>query len=269
MPSVSLASSALAGGAPVTVSYRTAGAGPPLVFLHGGWGYDIYPVDSTRLPGVLTVSPDRSGYGRSTPVPRLPPDFHRRAVDETAAVLDALGIERAVWWGHSDGAVIAAWAGIEAPERTAGVVLEALHLSAVKPRSRKFFEQMATDPDAFGPRIGAVLAADHGEDRWRQVLRLDGQAWLDLAETAAETAEGTAPGDLYAGRLPTLSPPALVVHGGHDPRTEPGELAAILAALPDALRSVHPAGRHSPHSERATSAAVLADIAAFTRDVSG
>jgi pimeloyl-ACP methyl ester carboxylesterase len=141
------------------------------------------------------------------------------------------------------------------------VVLEALHLTAVKPGSRAFFEQMATDPDSFGPRIAAVLAGDHGEDRWRDVLRLDGRAWLELAQAAT--------GDLYGGRLTTLAPPALVVHGRQDPRTEPGELAAILAALPGARQSIQPAGRHSPHSERATCEAVLADIAAFTREVSG
>ena len=263
VPVVHLPFSALAGG-PADISVRISGrispGGPAtVVFLHGGWGHEFYPLDAAALAPVRVVIPDRSGYGGSTPITALPPDFHRLAMHETAAVLDALGIDRAVWWGHSDGAVIAALAGLEIPHRTAAVVLEALHYTAAKPGSRAFFELMAGDPDAFGPQISARLAAEHGDDRWRQVLRLDGRAWLDLA------AAGDL--DLYDGRLGTLVPPTLIIHGGQDPRTEPGELAAITAALPRAGRSLHPQGRHSPHSERSVRRQVLADAAAFVRSL--
>jgi pimeloyl-ACP methyl ester carboxylesterase len=30
---------------PARIYYREAGSGVPLVFLHGGWGYEIYPFD--------------------------------------------------------------------------------------------------------------------------------------------------------------------------------------------------------------------------------
>ena len=46
MPFVELARSPLAPGVtPVRIRVRDAGAGRPIVFLHGGWGYGIYPVD--------------------------------------------------------------------------------------------------------------------------------------------------------------------------------------------------------------------------------
>src|SRR5580704_4914601 len=148
MLSVRLDASPLAGGAPATIAYRAVGAGPPLVILHGGWGYQAYPFDVEALAaGFRVLIPDRAGYGRSTPVTSLPLDFHRRAMLETVAFLDALGIERAAWWGHSDGAVIAALAGIERPDRAVAVVLEALHLYKDKPRSRAFFEQMVSEPE--------------------------------------------------------------------------------------------------------------------------
>jgi pimeloyl-ACP methyl ester carboxylesterase len=51
--------------------------------------------------------PDRSGYGQSAAIDALPSDFHRRAADETRAVIEGLGLERPVLWGHSDGAIIA------------------------------------------------------------------------------------------------------------------------------------------------------------------
>ncbi len=80
------------------------------------------------------ITPTRSGYGASTPLAELAPGFHQRAAAETLAVLDALEIERAVLWGHSDGAVIAVHAALQAPDRVTGVVLEALHLIARQAR---------------------------------------------------------------------------------------------------------------------------------------
>src|SRR5208282_1910348 len=97
---------------PVKIHYREAGTGKPVVFLHGGWGYRVYPIarqikafeDQVRF-----IIPDRSGYGRSTRLPgQMLVDFHQRAAEETLLVMDALGIKRAIFWGHSDGAVIAA-----------------------------------------------------------------------------------------------------------------------------------------------------------------
>jgi 3-oxoadipate enol-lactonase len=255
MPSLVLTSSPLAGGESVTIAYRKEGQGPPLVYLHGGWGYDIYPVDTATLASAYTVVvPSRSDYGRSSPLDAFPPDFHSRAVIETLNVLDLLAIERAVWWGHSDGAVIAAMAAVHAPHRVAAVVVEALHYFAAKPRSRTFFERMAFAPETFSEGIRRTLAAEHGEDRWRDTVRHDGQAWLDLAHQAATEAT-----DLYAGRLHEITRPALVVHGGCDPRTEPGELETILAALPEAQLSFHAEAGHCPHAE-ASGKAVTNDV---------
>jgi pimeloyl-ACP methyl ester carboxylesterase len=257
---VRLGASPLAGG-PATISYRAMGTGDTVVvFLHGGWGYQIYPFDAQARAlesRYRILIPDRSGHGGSTPVTALPLDFHRRAAQETSAFLDELGIEKAVWWGHSDGAVIAAIASIEMPERVAAVVLEALHLYRDKPGSRRFFEQMVSAPDTFGDGVKSALNSDHGAG-WRRVLRLDGQAWLDLASTSERVH-----GDLYAGRLPSVVRPTLLVHGGRDPRTEPGEYAAICACLPDATTLFLPDAGHSPHSEPASADIVSRAAEAF------
>jgi pimeloyl-ACP methyl ester carboxylesterase len=142
MAFVELASSALAPGvSPVLIHYRDAGAGRPLVILHGGWGYEIYPFDR-QLQALSAdhrvVIPDRTGYGRSGRLDRQEVDFHQRAAAETLHVIDALGLDRPVLWGHSDGAVIALLAGLAAPQRLAGLILEATHLLRCKPGSRAF-----------------------------------------------------------------------------------------------------------------------------------
>lgn len=246
---VTLAASPLADGAtPVRIRYRDVGAGAPLVVLHGGWGYDIYPFD--RQVAVLSsrhriVIPDRTGYGQSGALDVQRPDFHQRAAEETLAVLDALALDRPVVWGHSDGAVIALRLGLMAPERIRGIIGEATHVFRRKPGSRAFFETMRDAPDDLGDRVAATLQRDHG-DRWRTLIRTNGVAWLQIAGAPSATA------DLYDGRLPELRVPALVIHGARDPRTEPGELDALCAAIPDVRCERLAEAGHSPHSERAT-----------------
>src|SRR5262245_11920254 len=88
---IDLPSSPLAPGrSPVRIHYRVAGDsradGSPIIVLHGGWGYEIYPYDRqiARLGGAHPfVIPDRSGYGASGSVDDLPTDFHHLAMEET------------------------------------------------------------------------------------------------------------------------------------------------------------------------------------------
>ena len=266
MPYLDLASSALAPGvSPVRVYYRDAGAGPPIVILHGGWGYDIYPFErqiAALAPRYRVIAADRTGYGRSTRLERQATDFHRRAADETFAMIDALQLDRPIVWGHSDGAVIAFLMGLSDPDRLCGLIVEAAHFWRSKPGSREFFETMMRDPDGLGERVAGVLAREHG-DGWRDLIRTNGDAWLRIAGDPLAPAP-----DLYGGRLGELRLPTLVIHGALDPRTEPGELDAMQAALnrsADALRqfAVLSEGGHSPHSERATADEVTHLVESF------
>ncbi|HEX5060097.1 MAG TPA: alpha/beta fold hydrolase [Kofleriaceae bacterium] len=234
--------------------YRDLGAGgPPIVALHGGWGYEFYPFDDA-IAGIARrfVIPDRSGYGKSPPRTSLPPRFHQLYADETTALLDALAIDRCVLWGHSDGAVIAANLAIRDPARYAGIVVEAIHLDREKPRSRQFFETMARDPDKFGAGVTKKFAAEHGES-WRTIIRADGEAWLHIAAHPDD--------DLYDNRLHELAVPMLVLHGADDPRTEPGELDRIRRDVPHAEIHMLPGAGHSPHSERGSAATCTAIVA--------
>lgn len=236
---------------PVQLYYRDAGSGFPLIFLHGGWGYEIYPFDrqiEEFANDLRIVIPDRTGYGRSLHIEQLPIDFHLRAADETIRLLDALNIDRPVLWGHSDGAVIAAKIGMAAPDRVSGLILEAFHFRRRKPASREFFETMATDPAGFGERVSSTLAKDHGDDYWKSIIVLNGNAWLGLADQASDDDH-----DLYDGNLSSLAVPTLFIHGSRDPRTEPGELDAVKSQLPGASFAIIEGGGHSPHSSNSTS----------------
>ena len=231
---------------PVEIHYREWGTGIPLVFLHGGWGYQIYHFqrqvevfgDRFRI-----VAPDRSGYGGSARIDDLPSRFHQAAAEETFAVLEALGIERPIIWGHSDGSVIAAIMGLMHPERISGVILEAFHYDRKKPGSKEFFENMVVRPELFGDRVCATLAQDHGDEYWRTIIAADGRAWLKIIEESADPEA-----DLYQGRLGELSVPTLFIHGGRDPRTEPDELDSVRRLLPECRMSIIEGAGHSPHS---------------------
>jgi pimeloyl-ACP methyl ester carboxylesterase len=266
---IALAQSPLAAGrSPVRIRIRDAGvdtAHRAIVFLHGGWGYEIYPFDRpiAALGGGFRIAiPDRSGYGGSTPIDALPSDFHRRAALETLSVIDALGLDSPILWGHSDGAIIALLIALESPARVSGLVVEAAHYVKRKPRSRAFFETVVANPGSIGPGAVEALARDHG-DRWADLISLHARAWLRIGDEARSDGE-----DFYGGRLETLTAPVLVVHGARDPRTEPGELDALTSVLRGRTRAktdvcIPAEGGHSPHSERASADAVAAAASAF------
>jgi pimeloyl-ACP methyl ester carboxylesterase len=251
VPTLELVRSPHAPGlSPLTIYYREVGRGRPLVFLHGGWGYQVYPFDQQihALQNEFRILiPDRSGYGHSTPVPgEMPLDFHRRAAAETVAFLDALGIERAAFWGHSDGAVISAMIGMTAPERCECLILEAFHFLRRKPGSRSFFERFAAHPEDLGEQTKKLLAEDHGEEQWPTVLRRNCTAWFRIADQVKQPDE-----DLYDGHLGALTAPTLFLHGSLDPRTEPGEMERVQKDMPQATMTFVANGKHSPHSEEA------------------
>lgn len=222
-----------------------AGGEPPVVILHGGWGYDFYPFDDA-IAGIRRrfVIPDRSGYGQSLPKrTELPADFHAMYARETEGLLETLAIDRSVLWGHSDGAIIAVHMALAHPERYAGIILEAMHLDREKPASREFFTQMAQGPEAFDERVAAKLERD--------IVIAGGRAWLEIAETPGKLVDVT-----------KLTVPTLVLHGTDDPRTEPGELDAFHGMPNVEIRMIEGAG-HAPHSERASASICTSIVARF------
>ncbi|HZT76598.1 MAG TPA: alpha/beta fold hydrolase [Vicinamibacterales bacterium] len=230
---------------PARIAYRAAGVGgaAPIVFLHGGWGYAMYPFDrqiDAFAPTRRIVIPDRSGYGESPAIDALPSDFHERAMRETLAVLDALALDRPIVWGHSDGAIIALLLALSAPDRVSAIVSEATHFFRRKPASQAFFENVLANAAS------------------TPIMRAHARAWLDIGRHAASAVD-----DFYGGRLGDLRVRTLLVHGARDPRTEPGEIDALRRAAPQIDPRVFADAGHSPHSEAASADAVTAAVARF------
>ena len=124
--------------APLRLEYRMIGprpdTAPTIVMLHEGlgsvglWGGFPEKVAAATGAGVFVYS--RAGYGKSSPgsLPRSTRFMHEEACDVLPRVLGAIGFQRGLLLGHSDGASIAAiYAGSIQDHRVRGLVLIAPH----------------------------------------------------------------------------------------------------------------------------------------------
>jgi pimeloyl-ACP methyl ester carboxylesterase len=107
---------------------------PTIVMLHEGLGsaalWGDFPDRLRAATGMGVFVYSRAGYGASSAVtlPRPLDYMSREALDVLPALLDAIGFQRGVLLGHSDGASIAAiYAGSAGDHRVRGVVLMAPH----------------------------------------------------------------------------------------------------------------------------------------------
>jgi pimeloyl-ACP methyl ester carboxylesterase len=102
------------------------GSGPPVVLLHGLTATHRYVVmGSTALQrsGHRVVAYDARGHGRSSPAPTPSAYGYEELARDLLAVLDSLGISRAVLAGASMGAHTLLALALGAPERVAGAVV--------------------------------------------------------------------------------------------------------------------------------------------------
>lgn len=101
-----------------------AGAGEPVVFLHGGAGIgaEHIPVIARLAKRYHVIVPDRPGHGLSDDFDYLGQDLRKASVDFVGALLDELGIERATIVGNSFGGFMALGFALARPERVTRVV---------------------------------------------------------------------------------------------------------------------------------------------------
>jgi pimeloyl-ACP methyl ester carboxylesterase len=109
-------------------------ARPPLVFLHEGLGsaglWRDFPDKVARRLGTRALVYSRFGYGQSDGLlgPRSWRFMHEEALDYLPLLLDALGLERPLLVGHSDGASIALIHAGASGRPVAGLALMAPHV---------------------------------------------------------------------------------------------------------------------------------------------
>ncbi len=155
-----------------------AGEGAPVLLLHGLTATRRYVVHGSRMlerAGHRVVAYDARGHGESGPAG--PPEaYHYDAlVDDAVAVLDELGIDRAVVVGQSMGSATAVGLALRHPERVATlVVVTPAHRGAPSPDLDRW-DRMAEGlerggPEGFLEALGPLTLDERYRDAVRTVI---------------------------------------------------------------------------------------------------
>ncbi|WP_294249953.1 alpha/beta hydrolase [uncultured Chryseobacterium sp.] len=107
---------------------------PTLVFLHDSLGctqlWRDFPEKLSAAARCNVLLYDRLGYGRSFPMDSSVrnPDYMEKEADLLNELLEALSIQDAILFGHSDGGTIALIMAAKYPEKVKAVICEAGHI---------------------------------------------------------------------------------------------------------------------------------------------
>lgn len=216
---------------------------PVIVLLHEGLGcvalWRGFPAQLAQATGCAVVAYSRAGYGQSDPVdlPRPVNYMTIEATDVLPDILDAIGANRYILCGHSDGATIAAeYAGRVADFRVRGLCLIAPHFFT-EPSG---LAEIARAAEMFGTTDMATRMGKYHRD---PVATFEGwnHAWLNPDFAAWNVADV----------IDYIRVPALVVQGRED---QYGTLAQVEAVENGSYAPVDVAiledCRHSPHLEQ-------------------
>jgi pimeloyl-ACP methyl ester carboxylesterase len=225
------------------IAYLEAGEGTPLLLLHGGlatakmsWG-DAQPRLSSRY---RVLAPDSRGHGgTSNPSDRLSYD---QMADDVAGFIDALGIEKPILVGYSDGGQVALEFGLRYPGKARALVLggtvsqpgadyrtELTRWGFLAPDSVDY-DRLA---DVFGPFLDTIKVAHGGgvADYWRRFLPQMATLWHTMPAYAAED-------------LARITDPALVIMGDGDALVGLDEARRLTSAIAGAELAVVPGASH-------------------------
>lgn len=230
---------------------------PVLVFLHEGLGciemWRGFPERVVRATGLDAIVYDRLGHGRSDPAPgpRRVRYLHDEAEEVLPQVLDALGVERTILIGHSDGGTIALLHAAAFPQRTVAVVTEAAHVFVEDLTVAGIQEAVEQWRQGELPRR---LARYHA-DNTRELFSNWAEIWLSPEFRSWSVTEA----------LPRVTCRSLVLQGEADQYGTPEQVHTIarLTTGPAEWRLVP--GGHTPHLQAPET--VLELMTAFLREV--
>jgi pimeloyl-ACP methyl ester carboxylesterase/class 3 adenylate cyclase len=264
----------------VYIAYQVVGEGPfDLVFVPGfvthvelHWTMPTFVPFLERLASFSRlIRFDKRGTGMSDRVSGAPTLETR--MDDVRAVMDAVGSQRAAFYGLSEGAAMSILFAATYPERTAALVVRSAFPRRMwapdYPWGRteeEFKREVERDLRMFGPREQA-----------REATRELGQ--FDDEETDAFLGEvrlGASPGAVEALHrmnreidvrhvLPAVRVPTLILHGSED-RIVPLEVARYMASRITTARIVEiPGAGHLAFGE--PGGRIAAEIHRFVQDV--
>jgi pimeloyl-ACP methyl ester carboxylesterase len=242
-----------------TLHYDDLGpsSGLPVLLVHG------HPFDRTLWApqavalaeaGHRAITPDLRGYGRSsvTPGKVLLADF----ADDLAALLDHLGIERAVVGGVSMGGQISMEFQRRHPRRVRALVLSDTSAPAETAEGKEFRNRLADRLLAEGMEgyadevIDRMLAAYNVAAMPDVAARVLGMMRATDPRGAAAALRGRAERPDYRDTLAAVTAPVLIVVGADDVFTPVADAEAIHRLVPHATLTVVEKAGHLPGAEQ-------------------
>ena len=243
--------------APSPLAHDDTGEGTPLVLLHG------FPMDRALWAPqrralarhARVIAPDLRGFGASAALGDPPTTLDGHA-DDVAALLDALGVERAIIGGLSMGGYIAFAFWRRHRARVAGLVLADTRAGADSEDGKaKRREQIAAARargaaavvDAIMPGlVGKSTRAKHPE-----IVRAL-RAMCDRAPVPGLTSALQAMLDRpdSIATLATITVPTQIIVGAEDVLTPPREAEAMHAAIRGSRLEIIPKAGHASNLER-------------------
>lgn len=238
-------------------------SGVPVVLLHGltdSWR--SFELVLPHLPeSIRAFALTQRGHGDATR-----PDTGYRFEDyasDTAAFMDALGIETAVLAGHSSHSMVVQRFAIDRPDRTLGLVLIAAPAKFVdKPGLRALYDSTISrlvDPiDAafvreFAAGTTGPVPPAFFEAQVRESLKMPARVWKEAFGALFD-------GDLSEERG-AIKAPTLLVWGDRDDLVRREEQAVLLDAIAGSRLLAYQGVGHSPHWEQP--ARFASDLIAF------
>jgi pimeloyl-ACP methyl ester carboxylesterase len=259
------------------VHVEQAGQGQPVVFVHG-FGASTYmwrQVQPTVARSFRTLAVDLSGFGW-TERPRRREAYSREGqVALLRGVLDALGIDRAHFVGHSYGGALSLWLAAEHPERVRSLVL-------VDSAAPTYPDDRRSPAAAFRPLATAVARLRLREANVRRALEAsvhdDSLVTPELVAAYAERVRVEGVGRAFwaltapAPRAPEfdwgrIRVPVLAIWGEHDTLVTAADGRSVVERLPRGEFVLLPGVGHMPPEEDPK--AVVAALVPFLEQVSG
>jgi len=216
--------------------HEVAGAGEPLVLLHGGFASleVMRELNDFLAAGFEVHSPERPGHGRTSDKPG--PYSFAAMVEHTLAYLDAMAVPRAHIVGFSDGAITGLLLARDHPDRVASLVAISANL----------------DPSGFVPddQAGLTMSVEQHQQLDDEYARLspDGAAHADQVVSKLMALWRQQP-QIPSASLAGITAPTLVLAGERD-MVAADHTAMIVRSIPGAGLCVVPGTGHLLVRER-------------------
>ena len=215
---------------------------PVLVFLHEGLGsitqWRRFPEDLCVTTGLSAIIYDRTGYGRSSSRPTPWPDnFLINEAHALPLLLEALGINKPILFGHSDGGTIALMVAALYPHLPLATITEAAHVliePITKRGLRSLLDKTHNEPDFVKRLLRHHPLADHSFiTNWVETWLRPSLAQWNMRDM-----------------LPAIICPVLVLQGNRDEHGSPQQVEYIVKEIsgPSTAIMIADCG-HVPHIE--------------------